>query len=146
VDIDRVHVGQAARISIPALGGSEFNGMVELAGVAADPSSRTFAIKISVPNSGMKLKAGMIAEASIETNRIVHSIVIPGEAIVHDPQGGVLVYVYYPDKKRVHARRVETVSVKDRGVEVQSGLSGDELVVVAGQHKLREGSLVEVTP
>jgi multidrug efflux pump subunit AcrA (membrane-fusion protein) len=144
MDIGRIRAGQAARIAIPALMGSEFKGTVELVGVAADPNSRTFTAKIAVPNSGLKLKAGMIAEAIIETSGTVNSVVIPGEAVVHDPQGGTLVYVYYPDRKRVHARRVETGPVRDRGVEVSSGLSGDELVVVAGQYKLREGSPVEV--
>jgi multidrug efflux pump subunit AcrA (membrane-fusion protein) len=143
-DIGRIRVGQAARISIPALGGIEFKGMVELVGVAADPNSRTFTAKITVPNSGLNLKAGMIAEASIETSGTVNSVIIPGEAVVHDPQGSTLVYVYYPDRKRAHARRVETGTVIDRGIEVSSGLSGDELIVVGGQNKLREGSLVEV--
>jgi multidrug efflux pump subunit AcrA (membrane-fusion protein) len=145
-DIGRIRVGQAARIAIPALGGSEFKGSVDLVGVTADPNSRTFTAKIAVSNPALRLKAGMIAEASIEASGTVNIVTIPGEAIVHDPQGGTLVYVYYPDKKRVHARRVETGSVRDRGVEINSGLSGDELVVIAGQHKLWEGSLVEVMP
>ena len=145
-DIGRIRVGQRARITIPALDGGEFQGTVDLVGVAADPSSRTFTAKIVVPNPGLRLKAGMIAEASVEGSGMVDVVVVPGEAIVHDPQGSTLVYVYYPDRKRVHARRVETGSVRDREVEINSGLSGDEPVVVAGQHKLREGSLVEVMP
>jgi membrane fusion protein (multidrug efflux system) len=145
-DIGRIRVGQAAHLSIPALGGSEFKGTVELVGVAADPNSRTFTAKIAVPNPGLKLKAGMIAEASVEASGFVNAVVIPGEAIVHDPQGSTLVYVYDPDRHRVHARRVDTGPVIERGVEVSSGLSGGELVVVAGQHKIREGSPVEVMP
>jgi len=145
-DIGRMRVGQRARVTVPALGGSEFLGTVILVGVAADPNSRTFSAKIEVANPDLRLKAGMIAEASVEGSGMVDAVVIPGEAIVHDAQGSTLVYVYYPDRKRVHGRRVETVAVRDRGVEISSGLSGEELVVVAGQHKLREGSLVEVMP
>lgn len=143
-DIGRIHTGQHARITVPALDGREFPGRVELVGVAADPNSRTFTAKISVPNPDLRLKAGMIAEASIEGSGKIHAFVLPGEAVVHDPQGASLVYVYYPDHKRVHARRVEAGAVRDRGVEISTGLSGDELVVVAGQHQVREGSLVEV--
>jgi multidrug efflux pump subunit AcrA (membrane-fusion protein) len=145
-DIGRIRVGQRARVTVPALDGGEFQGTVDLVGVAADPSSRTFTAKISVPNPDLRLKAGMIAEASIEGSGMVDVVVVPGEAIVRDPQGSTLVYVYYQDRKRVHAHRVETGAVRDRGVEIHSGLSGDERVVVAGQHKLREGSLVEVMP
>jgi multidrug efflux pump subunit AcrA (membrane-fusion protein) len=145
-DIGQIRVGQNAKISIPALVGSEFIGTVDLVGVAADPNSRTFTAKIAVPNPNLRLKAGMIAEASVEASGTVNVVTIPGEAIVHDPQGSTLVYVYYPDRKRVHSRRVETGPVRDRGVEISSGLSGEELVVTAGQHKVREGLLVEVTP
>lgn len=145
-DIGRIQAGQRARITIPALDGSEFPGRVELVGVAADPNSRTFTVKISVPNPDLRLKAGMIAEASIEGSGKIHAVVLPGEAVVRDPQGISLVYVYYPDRKRVYARRVEAGAVRDTGVEIITGLSGDELVVVAGQHQVREGSLVEVMP
>jgi multidrug efflux pump subunit AcrA (membrane-fusion protein) len=145
-DIGRIHAGQRTRITIPALAGSEFTGAVILVGVSADPNSRTFTARIAVPNPSLQLKSGMIAEAGIEANGIIQVVAIPGEAIVHDPQGSTLVYIYYPDQKQVHARRVETGTVRDREVEIKSGLSGDELIVVAGQHKLREGSPVEVIP
>jgi multidrug efflux pump subunit AcrA (membrane-fusion protein) len=146
MDIGRIRVGQRASIAVPALGGNRFQGTVDLVGVSADPNSRTFTAKIIVSNGNLLLKAGMIAEASIEASGTIDSIQIPGEAIVRDPQGGTLVYVYYPDRKRVHARRVEPGAARDRGVEVHSGLAAGELIVVAGQNIVREGSLVEVMP
>jgi ribosomal protein L24 len=36
-------------------------------------------------------------------------------------------------------------AVIDRNIEIKSGLSGDELIVLAGQSKLRNGSVVTVT-
>jgi multidrug efflux pump subunit AcrA (membrane-fusion protein) len=144
-DIGRIHKGQRARIAVPALDNQEFTGTVELVGVAADPNSRTFTAKIVVPNPALQLKVGMIAEASVEASGNLDVLVIPGEAIVHDPQGSTLVYVYYPNRKQVHARRVEIGTVQGRGVEINAGISAGELVVVAGQHQVREGSLVEVT-
>lgn len=143
-DVGRVRKGQRAVIVVPALGGRTFNGTVELVGVAADPASRTFTAKLSVPNPGLLLKAGMIAEAGIIAEGTVDVLTVPGEAIVRDPQGATLVYVYYPDDGSVHARRVETGQLVSRNVEIASGLSAEDLVVVAGQHRLREGTRVEV--
>jgi multidrug efflux pump subunit AcrA (membrane-fusion protein) len=145
-EIGKIHAGQSATISIPALDKTEFQGKVDLVGVAADPNSRTFTVKIAVPNPKLLLKAGMIAEASIEASGTIDVITIPGEAIVHDPQGSMLVYVYFPDGKRVHARRVETGTVRNRDIEILAGLSSEDLIVIAGQHNVREGSRVEVTP
>lgn len=143
-DIGRVRPGQRALVVIPALDNREFPGTVELVGVAADPNSRTFSARITVPNPGLLLKAGMIAEAAIEGRSFIDVLSIPGEAVVHDPQGVTLVYVYYPDSRRVHARRVETGRARDSGIEIASGLSNEDLLVVAGQHMVKEGSLVEV--
>ena len=111
-------------------------------------------VRVGIPEADIgRIRVGQRAritipalDGGVEGSGMVDVVVVPGEAIVHDPQGSTLVYVYYPDRKRVHARRVETGSVRDREVEINSGLSGDEPVVVAGQHKLREGSLVEVMP
>jgi membrane fusion protein (multidrug efflux system) len=143
-EIGKIHAGQRAAISIPALDKAEFQGKVDLVGVSADPNSRTFTAKISVSNPKLLLKAGMIAEARIEASGTIDVITIPGEAIVHDPQGSTLVYVYYPDRKRAHARRIETGTARNRDIEIVSGLSSEDLVVIAGQHQVREGSLVEV--
>jgi multidrug efflux pump subunit AcrA (membrane-fusion protein) len=142
--IGKVRQGAAAEISVPSLGGRRFAGRVELVGVAADPMSRTYTVKISVPNPGQVLLAGMVAEARILSASTVRALTIPGEAIVRDAQGASSVFVYFPGQKRVYARRVETGSLLGNEVEIRSGLRGDELIVVGGQQKVREGGVVEV--
>lgn len=70
---------------------------------------------------------------------------LPIEAIVRDPQGATMVYVYYPDRNRVYARRVETGGLYGREIEIKRGLNGEESVVLAGQERLRDGAVVSVT-
>ncbi len=142
-DIRLVRVGQPATILVPALPGQTFEGRVEQVGVAAEPASRTYAVKIAVPNSRRLLKAGMIAEAQIRGDVQVDAVTLPGEAVVRDPQGATLVYIYFPKEHRVYARRVEPGTVYGREIEIKSGLAGDELVVTGGQNRVREGALVE---
>jgi multidrug efflux pump subunit AcrA (membrane-fusion protein) len=143
-EIGKVKFGAAAEVSAPSLGGRRFPGRVGIIGVAAEPQSRTYTVKILVPNPGPVLLAGMVAEARIVGPASIRALTIPGEAIVHDPQGAPNVYVYYPDRKRVYARRVDVGPPLGEEVEIRSGLRGDEQIVVAGQQKLREGSLVEI--
>jgi len=142
-EIAKVRQGAAAEISVPSLNGRRFAGKVAIIGVAAEPTSRTYTVKILVPNPGPMLLAGMVAEARIFGPAKVRSLTIPGEAIVPDPQGAPTVFVYFPDRKRVYGRRVEVGPPVGNEVEIRSGLSGGEQVVVAGQQKVREGSLVE---
>ena len=143
-EIGKVHQGATAEVSAPSLGGRCFKGKVAIIGVAAEPASRTYTVKILVPNPGPVLLAGMVAEARIFGPAKVHALTIPAEAVVPDPQGAPIVYAYSPDRKRVYGRRVEVGPPVDKEVEIRSGLRGDELVVVVGQQKLREGSLVEI--
>ena len=131
-------------MQIPALPGDTFQGVVRVINVAADPSTRTYMVRIAVPNPKHALRIGMIAEAQIRGDRQVDLMTVPGGAIVHDPQGASVVFVYFPGQGRVYSRRVEVGTVYGTEVEIRSGLSATEQLVLAGQGKLRDGSAVTV--
>jgi multidrug efflux pump subunit AcrA (membrane-fusion protein) len=143
-EIGKVTRGARAAVSLPSLGGRSFEGQVEIIGVSAEAASRTYTVKIIVPNPGPVLLSGMVAEARIFGATKARVLTVPGEAIVRDPQGATNVYVYYPDRKRVYARRIEVGTPTGDEVEIRSGLNGEEQVVVGGQQKLREGSAVQI--
>jgi RND family efflux transporter MFP subunit len=144
-DIHLVRIGQKADITVPALPGKSFQGTVRIINVSADPGTRTYMTRISVANKEHSLRVGMVAEATIRGDRTVSMVTLPGDTVVRDPQGATQVYVYYPNQKRVYTKRVVIGAVIDRNIEIKSGLSGDELIVLAGQSKLRNGSVVTVT-
>ena len=143
-EIGKVKYNAAAEVFAPSLPGQRFEGKVGIIGVAAEAASRTYTVKIIVPNPGPVLLAGMVAEAHIFGPTKARVLTIPGEAIVPDPQGAPNVMVYNPERKRVYARRVEVGAPLGTEVEIRSGLRGNEQIVVSGQQKLREGSLVEI--
>src|SRR5690349_328404 len=105
--IGMIHRGAGATIAVPALAGQPFAARVTPIGVAADAASRTYAVKLDVPNPGHHLLPGMIAEASVRGDAMVRALTVPGEAVVHDAEGATLVYVYFPKEQRVYSRRVE---------------------------------------
>ena len=144
-EIGKVHQGATADVTAPSLDGRCFKGRVSIIGVAAEAASRTYTVKILVPNPGPVLLAGMVAEARIFGPGKVKSLTIPASAIVPDPQGAPSVFLYFPDRKRVYARRVEVGSPVGEEIEIRSGLRGDEQVVISGQQQVREGSVVEIT-
>jgi len=141
-EIGEIQEGAHATVAIPSLNGRQFEGKVEAVGVAADPASRTYTVKIAVPNPERLLRAGMVAEARIFGPSMVNAITVPADAIVRDAQGVPHVYVYFPDRQRVYARRVAVGAPLGNEVEIPSGLTGDEQVVIAGQQNVREGSPV----
>src|SRR5271157_2698767 len=118
-DIHLVRTGQTATVQIPALPGDTFQGVVRVINVAADPSTRTYMVRIAVPNPRHALRLGMIAEARIRGDRQLDVMTVPGDAIVHDPQGASTVFVYFPDQQRVYSRRVELGTVYGTEVEIK---------------------------
>jgi RND family efflux transporter MFP subunit len=144
-DVRLVTVGQKASISVPALPGASFEGTVRLINVSADPGTRTYMTRITVPNPDHRLRIGMVAEATILGDATVPMLTVPGNAVVRDPQGVTQIYVYYPDQSRVYAKRVNIGATIGRDIEIKSGLSGDELVVLGGQAMLRDGMTVSAT-
>ncbi|MEW6429524.1 MAG: efflux RND transporter periplasmic adaptor subunit [Thermodesulfobacteriota bacterium] len=144
-DVHLVRIGQQAEISIPALPGRSFQGTVRLINISADPGTRTYMTRITVQNPELLLRVGMVAEATIRGDQTVSLATLPGDAVVRDPQGATQVFVYYPDQKRVYAKRVEIGAAVNKNVEIKSGLSGNELIVLLGQTKLRNGLAVLAT-
>jgi RND family efflux transporter MFP subunit len=138
-DIHLVRIGQTADITVPALPGRSFQGIVRIINVSADPDTRTYMTRIAVENPEHLLRVGMVAEAAIRGDRTISMVTLPGDAVVRDPQGATQVFVYYPDQKRVYAKRVDIGAVIDKDVEIKSGLEGNEMIVLAGQTKLRNG-------
>jgi multidrug efflux pump subunit AcrA (membrane-fusion protein) len=141
-DVHLVRIGQEAEITIPALPGKTFQGTVRLINISADPGTRTYMTRIAVENPELLLRVGMVAEATIHGDQTISMMTLPGDAVVRDPQEATQVYVYYPDQKRVYAKRVEIGMAANTEVEIRSRLSGDELIVLAGQTKLRDGLAV----
>ena len=144
-DVNLVKIGQQADITVPALPGKSFSGTVRVINVSADPGTRTYMTRISVANQEHALRVGMVAEVTIRGDRTIAMATLPGDAVVRDPQGATQVYVYYPDQKRVYAKRVEIGAAVNRNVEIKNGLEGNELIVLAGQTKLRNGLTVAAT-
>ncbi len=141
-DIRLVHRGQKAIVTATALPGMSFSGQVHLVNVSAEPQTRTYMTRITVPNREGRLLVGMIAEARIVGDGQIDVLTLPGISIVRDPQGATQVYVYFSNEKRVYARRVTTAGITGQDIQIADGIKDTDWIVVAGQQLVREGSIV----
>ena len=143
-DVHRVRVGQKVLVTLPALPGQSFEGAIRIINVSADPGTRTYMTRISLPNPKHVMKIGMVAEANIAGDQKTLVMCVPGEAIVRDAQGATMVFVYFPEQRRVYSKRVKVGALCGAALEIKEGLSGNESIVVAGQDHLRDGMPVAV--
>ncbi len=143
-DIHLVKIGQKVSITFPALPNQSFQGTVRIINVSADPGTRTYMTRIRVPNPGHSIRIGMVAEAKIAGDQKISMMTLPGEAIVRDDQGATMVFVHFPEQRRVYSKRVKIGLFRGTEVEIKEGLSGNESIVIAGQDHLRDGMPVTI--
>ena len=143
-DVGGMQVGQVATVTAPALGEGSFHGTVSLVGIAADPTTRSYSVEIMVPNASRRLKPGMVAEARVAGTASRHFLVIPPSAVLHRANDVAFIYVYDSRERRVRQRAVSTGRIQGDAVEIVSGLVAGELVVVAGQQRIQDGSAVRL--
>jgi multidrug efflux pump subunit AcrA (membrane-fusion protein) len=141
-DVRLVHRGQQTILTASARPGVTFSGKVRLVNVSAEPQTRTYMVRITVPNPKRALLVGMIAEARILGSETLDVLTLPGQSLVRDPQGAPQVFAYFPNEKRVFARRVTAGGVMGKDVEITDGVKDSDWIVVAGQQLVREGSVV----
>lgn len=144
-EVHLIAPGRPADVVVPALPGETFTGTVRLVNVAADPGTRTYTTRIEVPNPRQVLRIGMVATATIRGTGTRAVLTIPPQALVRDAQGASSVFVYFPEQKRVHSRLVEVGPPSGTQIEVRSGLTASDRIVVAGQERLRDGMTVVAT-
>jgi RND family efflux transporter MFP subunit len=129
-----------------ALPGQVFEGRVAAVVPVKDPSSRTFLVRIDVPEAMGHLTPGMSATVALRLARARGALTIPRDAITRQADGSALVWVIVDQDGRTVAapRRVELGRPLGDAVEVAAGLDASARVVVRGNELLREGREVRV--
>jgi len=140
-DIPLVTKGKKATVIVDAYPGKTFNGTVTRYADAVDPSTRTMAVEIDIPNQGLDLKPGMFANVVLTVREDPNAITLPTQAILSD-NGGTYVMSVVDNT----ARRLQVKIGEDRNgrTEILSGLKGDELIMTTGQQFAKDGAAVSV--
>lgn len=141
-DIRLVHPGQAAPVSIDALGNAQLMGKVVQIVPAADPASRSFLVKVGLP-SDARLRSGLFGRAEFSRGQR-ESLLIPRASVV---ERGQLQGVYVLDANQIAELRYVTLGNSTGGqIEVLSGLQdGEKLVAAPGDRDLG-GKRIAIQP
>lgn len=140
-DVGRVALGQKVDVLVPAADPEPLEGEIVLISPVADPRTKTYRMKVALPNEGGDLKAGMTATIELVVDKVKDTVVIPAEAVLTQ-QGRQLIYIVEEDLAR--CRPVTLGLGNGTVVSVLEGVDPGEQVVVTGQHYLQEESRVAI--
>ena len=137
----QVKVGQAVEVALDALPGKTYDGKVFAVNPLVDAAGRAIVIRAQVRNQDTSLRPGMFARVKLITRADRDALVVPEESLV--PQGTER-YVFRVIDGKAARVKVETGQRRDGKVEILSGVAKDDVIVTAGQIRLRDGVPVTV--
>ena len=139
--LKQVRVGQSLQIALDAFPNQDFDGRVFAINPLVDANGRSIVIRAVVRNGEARLRPGMFARVRLLLSESRDSLTVPEQALfpVGDDQ-----YVYRVVEGRAQRVKVDIGQRREGQVEVAAGLKANELVVTAGQLKLKDGVTVKV--
>jgi HlyD family secretion protein len=144
-DIRLVQVGDEAVVTLDALPNRTFSGRVKYITPQADLASRTFPVKIEVPNTpDNAIKAGMFARVTLHTGSAQPSVFVPKDAVVRRASGQV---VFVVEEAKARMVPIKTGRAHESLIEVVEGkLRPGDTVVVTGNELLQDQMAVVTKP
>ena len=138
-EITTIKVGQRAQIRGDGFPNRVFEGRVSVINPLVDPTSRTFRVKIDIPNPRHILKAGMFARVQIVVDEHKGVILVPREALL--TRGGKQV-VFVAENPYAIMKPVEVGLINDLYAEIYSGVEDGEMVIAKGGYGLEDGAKI----
>ncbi len=138
--IGQIGVGQPVTLTVAAYPGETFTGNISRISPTADPTDRTFLVRIIPNQQNGQLKGGMFADAQLIVSQQANALLVPRTAVMTESGRS---YVMVVADGQVQRRDVELGMTRGDQVQICSGLVLGEQVVSTGQKSLNSGDLVK---
>ncbi len=129
------------RVQCDALPGVELPAKIASLAPDGDPDTRTFPLRLEVPNVDEQVRGGMLCRAILPLVRSRTALFVPKDAVVDDGRDRVVFAVEEGVARRIPVQR--GVAFEDL-VEVEGTLMSGQIVVVRGNEGLQDGQPVKI--
>jgi membrane fusion protein, multidrug efflux system len=136
-----VKIGQTVKVAVDAFAGRSFDGEVYAIDPLIDVNGRAVVIRARVANPDGALRPGLFARVALTLTVVPDAVLIPEQAIV---AFGKEQFVFKVVDGKVAQTKVSLGERRNAEVEITQGLKAGDVVVTAGQLKIRDGSPVAV--
>ncbi|MBP1614224.1 MAG: efflux transporter periplasmic adaptor subunit [Bacteroidetes bacterium] len=141
-EITSIEKKQAASISVAALANQLFEGIVSEKGIAANPLSHTYEVKIKLTNIQQKLMPGMVCSVTVIGADKKSEIIIPNSVVQLKPDGTRFVWLAKNEKATL--KIIQTGAFTQKGIIVTEGLKEGDMLITEGNQKVSEGTKIVV--
>jgi len=138
--VPQIHLGTVVQVRVPARGRS-FEGRVARFSSDLDRQTRTMETEIDVANRDGSLVAGMYAETALILDSRDSTLSLPIQAVARD--GAAATVLLVGASNRLEERAVQIGLEGANRVEIRSGLSEGDRVVLGSRSEFRPGEIVD---
>lgn len=135
----QIRKGQRVRLHADALGQQAFTGEVIATESRIDPQTRTLAVQAKVANPDRQLTPGAFVSVKLDLGQEQTILAIPQAAVLY--QNGQA-YVYRVINQHAVKTDVQLGEKTAQHVVIRTGLNVNDVIIVAGQHKVMPGAPV----
>jgi len=140
--VPSIRIGAKAVMTVPEYPTRTFEATVEASAQAVDVSSGTTRMQLALDNSKSELMPGSYANVRLTLQRDGVPLSIPASALIFN-QNGLRVATVGPDD-RIQFKQVTIARDLGRTIELASGLSPDDRVVVTPPDGVADGDQVRI--
>jgi membrane fusion protein (multidrug efflux system) len=140
--VPSIKIGAKAVITLPEYPNRTFPATVEASSQSVDVASGTTRMQLALDNSSGELMPGSYADVRLTLTADAVPLHIPASALIFD-QNGLRVATVGPDDK-VLFKKVTIARDLGRNIELSSGLSPDDRVIVTPPDGIANGDQVRV--
>jgi membrane fusion protein, multidrug efflux system len=133
--VEAVKAAREIRVALWANPEKSYPGTLREIAPSSDPATRTYAARISVPDSEGALGLGMTAQVTVPEADRTAEVRLPLSAL-YTKSDRASVWVVDPKTSKVSQVAVETGGVSENQVVIKSGVKPGDLVVTAGANLL----------
>ncbi len=133
--------GMNLTVRLDAFPDSAFKARISRIYPYLEERMRTRTIEAQI-EANISILPGMFARIQLPLNTIDSAIVVPSQAVLVTPAGDRMLFVVNSDT--VERRKVELGIEQGNRTQILSGVTAGEIVVVAGNEKLKPGAEVRV--
>jgi RND family efflux transporter MFP subunit len=139
--ISAIHDGAAAAITFDSYPGQRFNGTIVRNASSIDPTTRTLNVEVDVDNRNGKLLPGAYCIVHFPTPTGGKGLTLPSNTLLFRAQG---LQVALVRNGHIHLEHVTIAADHGSTVEIASGLSPDDQIVLDPPDSIAEGQEVRV--
>jgi multidrug efflux system membrane fusion protein len=152
--VRQMRLGMPLTATADAVADRTFTGRVTTIAPAADRETHLFSVDVTIANNDGALRPGMIATIQLDDRHDAAqpavTPAVPLTAIVKDTtrDGSYAVFVVNGEASNLQAklRPITPGAIAGDGIQIASGLSAGEQVIVSGAARLRDGERITVIP